>query len=235
MYVVEHLATGRVYVGQTRKTFSTRWARHCRDARDGRVTHFAQAIAKYGPAAFSLREEYQCSGHEAMDELERELIRRYDSVVNGFNILLGGKSGQWVAVCKNGHPCSLPEQRTKWDACRECVRACTVKGNAKNAIRYREDPEFKRRANESARRSSQKIRATRPGHRAKELLREKERKARIRRDPVKNEHRKAVTRAWKKARLVAHPELVEIQRAKERLAYRKKRDAARAIRNKPTE
>ena len=56
IYVHTHRASGKQYVGQTRKTMHKRWVAHVNGAKTrkwcaGR-THFANAIRRHGPEAF---------------------------------------------------------------------------------------------------------------------------------------------------------------------------------------
>jgi group I intron endonuclease len=52
IYLVTCTVTGKYYVGQTMRPLKVRWRVHCNAARKGVITHFYNAIRKYGSEAF---------------------------------------------------------------------------------------------------------------------------------------------------------------------------------------
>jgi group I intron endonuclease len=119
IYCIAHVASGRVYIGQTTRTVELRWRQHQYYAATTRV--FGSAILEYGAAAFqvSLIATAECKAE--LDRLEIQFIKEYDSAnrVNGFNCALGGGSGKHsdetkkhISKIKMGHPVSA-EARQK--------------------------------------------------------------------------------------------------------------------------
>lgn len=97
IYVVENLATGRVYVGQTTTTIARRWCSHLSEARRGKFDFpLYRAIRKHGPEQFSVSEFAEASCQVELDALEIETIRRLGSLVRdgGYNLSTGGKGGK---------------------------------------------------------------------------------------------------------------------------------------------
>lgn len=67
LYLVEHTASGRCYVGWTSKSPEVRWAAHINYARSVRKTYFHKAIHHYGREAFAWTSvQHFDSDHEAM-------------------------------------------------------------------------------------------------------------------------------------------------------------------------
>ena len=55
IYKITNKYNQKVYIGQTIHSVQKRWNRHVSDAVNNRLdTHFARAIRKYGPQAFSV-------------------------------------------------------------------------------------------------------------------------------------------------------------------------------------
>ncbi|UUZ75431.1 GIY-YIG nuclease family protein [Polaromonas sp. P1(28)-13] len=100
IYLITHVADGRVYVGQTRRKrrgrAMARWNDHVSAAMSGRTrTHFHCAIRKYGSAAFSFMVIETCESGLA-NERERHYIALYkaNQKAHGFNMSEGGDGGQ---------------------------------------------------------------------------------------------------------------------------------------------
>jgi hypothetical protein len=93
IYCHMHVASGRRYIGLTRKTMMHRWNRHVFDAvKRGLTTHFANAIRKYGKDAFSHEALAQSQTLEGANETEQWLIDHYSARDPrfGFNLTKGG-------------------------------------------------------------------------------------------------------------------------------------------------
>lgn len=90
VYIHRNLINGKVYIGQT-CNLSERW-------RSGGKNYFNSikffnAIKKYGWNNFSHEVLYDNLNQEAANTLEKELIEKYDSINNGYNLKEGGARG----------------------------------------------------------------------------------------------------------------------------------------------
>lgn len=93
IYMVESLANGKVYVGQTTTPLKQRWNAHVSAARKGR-TPFYRAICKHGPRAFRVSRITACPDQKTLDAVERFWIGALGSLMpNGYNLTEGGGSG----------------------------------------------------------------------------------------------------------------------------------------------
>ncbi len=137
VYCHTHVDSDRRYVGLTSKTMMARWNQHVSLAKrsNGRRSHFAAAIRKYGNEAFS---------HEVVrvfDNLfdanisEKALIRRWRTRDPrfGFNLMRGGQHVPHSFT----NPWARPEYRRK---------------STEAAKRRWEDPEYRRKSTEAAKR-----------------------------------------------------------------------------------
>lgn len=90
VYIHRNLMNGKVYVGQT-CDLSERW--RCNGKNYISSVKFYNAIKKYGWNNFSHEVIYDNLNQEAADVLEKELIKKYDSIRNGYNLKEGGARG----------------------------------------------------------------------------------------------------------------------------------------------
>jgi group I intron endonuclease len=69
VYVIEHIASGKKYVGSAAKSFSQRWGNHRRTLRKGthKNAHLQSAWSKYGEDAFVFRIVKRTSPEDAVD------------------------------------------------------------------------------------------------------------------------------------------------------------------------
>ncbi|MEY8095821.1 GIY-YIG nuclease family protein [Falsihalocynthiibacter sp. S25ZX9] len=98
IYLVRHLDSGVLYVGQTVQTIDRRWEYHQQQARqEGGVKNegsLHQAIRVHGAGAFEIRPIDQGTSKINLGARERYWIMRLRTMVpDGFNILEGGESG----------------------------------------------------------------------------------------------------------------------------------------------
>lgn len=98
IYLVRHLDTGVLYVGQTVQTIERRWDYHQQQARQrGGVKNeqsLHQAIRAHGAKAFEIRPIDQGISKIDLGARERYWIKKLETMVpDGFNILEGGESG----------------------------------------------------------------------------------------------------------------------------------------------
>lgn len=90
VYIHRNLVNGKVYIGQT-CNLSERW--RCKDKNYFNSIKFFNAIKKYGWDNFSHEVLYDNLNQEAADIIEKELIEKYDSINNGYNLKEGGARG----------------------------------------------------------------------------------------------------------------------------------------------
>ena len=81
---------GKVYIGQTYNLYE-RW--RCQGKNYFSSIKFFNAIKKYGWDNFTHEVLYTNLNKEAADKLEKELIIKYDSIKNGYNLKEGGSRG----------------------------------------------------------------------------------------------------------------------------------------------
>lgn len=91
VYVIEHRASGKQYVGMTRQRPERRWQHHrwSATAPQCKRTYFRRALAKHGPEAFDWRVVWR-GGAGFMPLVERALIARRKPA---YNMSTGGESG----------------------------------------------------------------------------------------------------------------------------------------------
>lgn len=90
VYIHRNLINGKVYVGQT-CNLTERWRGQGKNYFNS--TKFFNAIKKYGWGNFSHEVLYDNLNKEAADIIEKELIEKYNSIENGYNLKEGGARG----------------------------------------------------------------------------------------------------------------------------------------------
>lgn len=100
-----------VYIGQTIRSLSHRWTQHLRDARKLDYPIY-RAIRKYGQSRFEIVELARAQNREELNSLEKDLIKKFNTLTpNGYNLMLGQSGGEHsvetkekikVAAIKNG-------------------------------------------------------------------------------------------------------------------------------------
>lgn len=100
-----------VYIGQTIRPLSHRWTQHLRDARKLDYPIY-RAIRKYGQDRFEILELARAKNREELNNLEKDLIKKFNTLVpNGYNLMLGQSGGEHsletkekikIAAIKNG-------------------------------------------------------------------------------------------------------------------------------------
>lgn len=87
IYAFKNKINGKMYVGQTRRTFGIRTKQHLNRS----DTYFDKALAKYGLNNFSYWILDRGSTLEELNEKERYWIAEYDCLwPNGYNLTVGG-------------------------------------------------------------------------------------------------------------------------------------------------
>jgi group I intron endonuclease len=93
IYMVTNTINGKVYVGKTTKPFDARWKQHLKlsKSRFGKYLH--NAIVKHEAEAFTFEIVDMACTAEALNEKERERIRRESAADPkfGYNLTLGGE------------------------------------------------------------------------------------------------------------------------------------------------
>lgn len=114
IYKITHVATGRVYVGQTtqKNGSRSRWNNHCKRAADGLNTYFYRAIRKYGSKAFAVEVIEVCS-NEALNARESFWISEFRSNQKGFgfNSTSGGDRCEMTSEAKKNMSISASSRK----------------------------------------------------------------------------------------------------------------------------
>lgn len=99
IYCIEHIETGRVYIGQTTTSLSNRWSSHKKNTC---CVLLHRAITKYGEDAFSKRILDTAVSKEELNEKEIIHIAKFQSAsrTHGFNLREGGSFGKHSAESK---------------------------------------------------------------------------------------------------------------------------------------
>ena len=93
IYCIEHIDSGKRYIGQTTRSIAHRWWEHCYYLSNRRL---GNAIRKYGKESFSVYELDVASSKEELDHLEKTYILMFKTTdsSHGYNLDLGGGSGK---------------------------------------------------------------------------------------------------------------------------------------------
>lgn len=90
VYKVTNQETGETYIGATTKSIEERKADHLQKANKRGGGCFQEAIATYGPEAFSWEQIDTASSANELAQKEKDYILEYDSKKNGYNSDSGG-------------------------------------------------------------------------------------------------------------------------------------------------
>jgi group I intron endonuclease len=102
IYKVTNKVNGKAYIGQT-INLKERMRTHIRDALNNRYnSHFHKAIRKYGISNFEWKIVAKCNSIEELNRAEVEMIRRYDTFNNGYNLNMGGNG--YSGLYGKNHP-----------------------------------------------------------------------------------------------------------------------------------
>ena len=126
LYLIEHTASGKKYVGQTlshRKNHDRyrpfgatgRFRDHISEAINNtkrkQCTYLNNAIRLYSAEAFTVRVLEDCE-REVMDQREIHYIAEYSSLFpTGYNLTTGGKGAHAITHVENASPINTPRQR----------------------------------------------------------------------------------------------------------------------------
>jgi hypothetical protein len=96
VYIHKNKINGKIYVGQTSKSPNARFGLNGQQYCYNEETKFAKAIKKYGFNNFDhIIIKENLTKNEA-NLLESQLITKYDSFKNGYNMTLGGDGGGFI-------------------------------------------------------------------------------------------------------------------------------------------
>lgn len=90
-----------VYIGQTIRPLSHRWTQHVRDTNKFDYPIY-RAFRKYGLEIFEIVELAKAKNREELNQLEIDLINKFNTLVpNGYNLMLGQSGGEHSQETKN--------------------------------------------------------------------------------------------------------------------------------------
>lgn len=94
IYKVTCIPNKKIYIGKTEQTIEKRWKDHCYTAflpsHSDYNFPFHRAIRKYGKENFIIEKLLEENDSNKLKELEKKLIKQYNSYNNGYNATLGG-------------------------------------------------------------------------------------------------------------------------------------------------
>ena len=90
IYSITNKINGKKYIGQTIKDLNTRIQDHLACAKMHYHRKLYNAINKYGWENFEVKIECTCATLDELNKMETAYIIKYDTVVNGYNMGLGG-------------------------------------------------------------------------------------------------------------------------------------------------
>ena len=90
IYKITNTINSKIYIGQTWVSLKERFRKHKYNYSS--CVKLKRAIAKYGYDNFKIELITICATQKAADYWENYFIQRYDSIINGYNILVGGKT-----------------------------------------------------------------------------------------------------------------------------------------------
>lgn len=124
VYAIRHLATDRIYYGQTHRSVSDRWKAHLASAKRGSDTApFVRALREHGPAAFKVTPLLTGLSRQQAVEWERDLVQRALSRgTEVFNFMHAGRNGEAVSARMQAW-LAVPEQRERFLAKRSAPQS----------------------------------------------------------------------------------------------------------------
>lgn len=90
VYKVKNSNNGKIYIGVTTKTVEDRKQDHEQKAQKGIRSYFQEAIATYGPEAFTWEQIDTANDTNELADKERQYILKYNSLEKGYNSDSGG-------------------------------------------------------------------------------------------------------------------------------------------------
>ena len=186
IYKIVNTINNKVYIGRT-VNCKQRWQRHVRSAKK-ETSHIYNAMRKYGVDKFSMIVIQSCSSKEKANEIERMLIKEYNSLKNGYNSTEGGdglsnpsketRIKLSMAMKGKGHPQS--EETKIKIALANKGQIPWIKGK-KQSEEHKQKRADARRGQKHSEESKQKNREAHLGKRHSQETKQKMRKARSKR------------------------------------------------------
>lgn len=93
IYGIKNIINDKLYIGSTKNTLDKRWQSH-KTASCKKTAKLYAAIVELGIENFSiyLIEDYPCKSRKELLDRESFYIRQYDSISNGYNMYLSGRT-----------------------------------------------------------------------------------------------------------------------------------------------
>ena len=112
IYKIENKLNGKVYIGQTIRSFEERINEHKRKHKRG----IGQAIDKYGEENFTYEIIDYADSENSLNELEIYYIQYFNSLVpNGYNLCLGGGNTSGYHHTEESKSKMSKSQKGKWE------------------------------------------------------------------------------------------------------------------------
>ena len=93
IYKATNKVTGKSYIGRTTMSLNRRIRMHINNSLNiGNNTYFHNAIRKHGQDNFKWKIIAKCFSKEELNNVEIEMIEKYNTLKNGYNLSLGGSS-----------------------------------------------------------------------------------------------------------------------------------------------
>lgn len=97
IYIAKNQITGKVYIGQTIKRFSTRISERYSDAKRGKDTKFCRALLKYEKINWNWEILENNISADLLDTCESEYISKFNSMNGGYNSDSGGNYNRVIS------------------------------------------------------------------------------------------------------------------------------------------
>jgi len=92
IYKTTNKINGKIYIGQTVQFLDLRISAHMSEALFKKDNmYFHKAIRKYGKENFEWKIIAECSSLEELNKTEIEMIKKYNTFENGYNLTMGGE------------------------------------------------------------------------------------------------------------------------------------------------
>lgn len=100
IYKLTNLTNGKLYIGQTIKTWEKRKVAYNAAIKSKNNQRIVNALRKYGWEGFSVDIIDTSSSIDKLNKLEEHYITKYNTVKEGYNTTNGGDNGVWTDVHK---------------------------------------------------------------------------------------------------------------------------------------
>jgi group I intron endonuclease len=143
IYCIKNKINGKCYIGQTIHNIKLRWKQHKK--KSSNCAYLRRAIEKHGSDNFEFISLLECDNSK-LDELEKEYIQKYNSLVpNGYNLRDGGNSEPHHDVTKKKISETL---KKRWNNLTNEEKQKQKETFMKATESSRTDPEFRKKINE---------------------------------------------------------------------------------------